>query len=199
MITKAPSPHQWMVLQRLAAAGCPVDIAHLIEPNWPLRISIPGENPKLIQLHGRSAIVMALRLTAVLPISVASYRLTADWLNTRIAWAPPCAEHGGKVCIRAQGDNGAHWEFGRPLARYTGVRLKPGNQVDGFLVGTTTPAQIPTAAELNATLWIGDTRQRNYPYALKLRTTAEELSPQDSKFCDGEFQHFLALTSQENL
>jgi hypothetical protein len=173
MKTKAPSPEQWQLLRRLQAAGCPLDLAHLPPPDYPLRvISLNSGLPtNVFPLAGGAGagIALSLRIVASASITIAGFRLQAEWLAPPLSWVERCPEHPRSYCLLTEGN---HTSFDAATTIHSrklhSGRLQTGKYIQGFLVGTTGAALLSPAIELKATLWIEDVFGAEYPYAVTL-------------------------------
>ena len=142
MRAKPPSPEQWQLLRRLQTAGCPLDLERLLPPDYPLRvISLNSGLPtNVFPLAGGAGvgIVLILRIAASASITIAGFRLQAEWLASPLSWVERCPEHPRRYCLRTEG---GHTSFDAATTIHSrklhSGRLQAGKYIQGFLVGTT--------------------------------------------------------------
>jgi hypothetical protein len=177
MNRKAPTPHDWQLFHRLEAVGCPLDLAHLPPPDYPLRvIPLSGLQSNFLALKERWGLVLDLRMIARAPITIAHYRVEAAWLASPVTWLEPCLLHPGHYCFEIAEKHHRHYSpalNGRTFAR---GKLRSGEYLHGVLTGIITQPPLVNGADLPATLWIGDVTGREYPYLLSCHTAASEFS-----------------------
>lgn len=191
MLTRTPSAHQWKVLRRLRAIGCPLDWDHLAVPLRPLRVSLNRMNSQgtdVFSVPGGTGIATDVRVVASTEVTIARYTLEADWLSKRGSWLEPCSEHKGKYCFHECSLPSARAvvEAEYVLNHQTSTRERPnaagtiprGYPINGFLLATFPEVTPPTAAELlPATLWIEDWFGNAYPFRLLLKNKKIDASP----------------------
>jgi len=175
MKMKTLTPHQWHLLRQLRQAGCPLDLDHLPPPADPIRvITIPWQLdsqswPNVFPVDNGVGIVVFLWLAASVSTTICSLRIEADWLQTSPRPMEFCAEHRGKYCLRLRE---RHVQLSpsyvlRPTLP-SPLPLKRGEAQKGLLMSTTSSLQ-SNERELQATLWITDIFDHEYPYEITLK------------------------------
>lgn len=194
MLTRTPSAHQWKVLRRLRAIGCPLDWDHLAVPVRPLRVSMDQINSggtDVFSVPGGTGIAAHVRVVASMEVTIAGFTLEADWLSKRGSWLEPCSEHKGKYCFHECSiwPKGRYFDAGFVVHHQKSTRERPdagtvprGHDINGFLLATFPEVTPPTAAELlPATLWIEDWFGNAYPFRLLLRNKKPDPLPKTSQ------------------
>ena len=171
--TKTPTPRQWVVLHRLQAAGCPVDLAKIQPPIAPLRMVQLAQEmvSNVLPIIDGCGIAFRVRLIASESITITGCRLKADWLEHPLEWVAQCGQHRGRHCLLVSEEQ--HVQFSSVLNDQIGrgVQLRAGQYLEGFLVGQTAKTVKVSASteELLVTLWVRDLRHDEYPYIIRLR------------------------------
>jgi hypothetical protein len=183
MNKEAASPEQWQTLHRLRAAGCPVDMEHIVPPNYPLRVinRALGLKTNLLPLAEETGVVLSLRIVAAARVAICGFGLRADWLPQPVCWLESCKQHRD-YCLRLASND--HLRFG--VAQILNWRtfdsgvMKRGSYLQGFLVGTTSGLSTALDEKLGATLWIEDAFGTEYPYTVSVNNcfNPQLLSPQ---------------------
>ena len=194
MLTRTPSAHQWKVLRRLRAGGCPLDWDHLAVPVRPLRVSLNRILPMgtdVFSVPGGTGIAAGVRVVASMEVTIAGYTLEADWLSKRGSLLEPCSEHKGKYCFEECSllPNPVEFGDGDVVNHQKSTRERPlpgmlprGYDINGLLLATFPEVTPPTAAELlPATLWIEDQFGNAYPFRLLLRNKKIDPRPKTSQ------------------
>jgi hypothetical protein len=194
VLTRTPSAHQWKVLRRLRAIGCPVDWDHLAVPLRPLRVFMDRILPMgtdVFSVPGGTGIAAGVRVVASMEVTIAGYTLEADWLSKRGSLLEPCSEHKGKYCFEecSLSPNPVEVRAGLVVNHRKSTRERPldgtlprGYDINGLLLATFPEVTPPTAAELlPATLWIEDQFGNAYPFRLLLRNKKIDPRPKTSQ------------------
>lgn len=179
------STHEWQILKRLDAAGCPIPWDELEEPCCPLRVhqEPPALGTELFALsEKRMALAVRLRIIASRRFSSQRIALQTNWIQGTLTSllvedgvaSFPCS--GGEVRFAAAGLLNGRLTSGYPS--------KTGRMVWGYLVGVMDQPPIPPSEKsLPATLVIYDQWDRSYPYHLDLVNTQRITGHGDEDCC----------------
>ncbi len=175
-------PEQWETLRRLEAAGCPLDLEHLPQGTYPLRVftEVSPWGTDIFPLANGTGIAFRLCMIATASVTICKLRLQAAWLKAEPSWSVRCRNHCDKYCFHdcSYGPN-IQFHFDQVL-NYHLLRwesLKRGAWWRGFLVGTV-PGKLSgaAAAKLRATIVIEDLLGE-YPFPVLLDNNKVIIEP----------------------
>lgn len=175
------SPHQWQLLKRLDAAGCPISWDQFEEPCDPVRLihDPPALGTDIFPLtSNRTGLAFRVRIAALRRFTIQNIALRArcgfgglTWLSTQYGIGSFPYPGDGEVRFAAAG------LLNSRLVR--GLTLKAGEVVSGYIALLASRAIPPSDESLAATLLIHDQFDRAYPYELDLANSQVISGPGD--------------------
>ncbi len=174
------SAEQYVMLRKLAAAGCCLDWQVVPQPRYPLYVEHrpAALGTEVLPLAGDcTALIFRVRITAAVPFLIGGLGFQADW--------PPAGPQyltyddrveccGGQ--IRLQGSL-----LNRIISR--GVILKRNQSLSGYIALSFRQKIAPSAEKLEAILLINDRFGRSYPYSFAFVNTQQITGAGDSECC----------------
>jgi hypothetical protein len=161
------TPHEYHLLRRLDAAGCPVNLDRLAQPCHPLQIiqEPAALGRELFPLGDQTGLAFRVRITASVPFSISGIVFQTDWAPGEITWLDFCNQHRA-YCFHGyrNGDVriASHRVLNPKFDSY--LRLKAGEWVSGYMALTLNEVVPPRHKTPKATLLICDQFDNRYPY-----------------------------------
>jgi hypothetical protein len=177
--------HEYHLLRRLDAAGCPVNLDRLAQPCHPLQIihEPAALGRELFPLGDQTGLAFRVSITAAVPFTISGIVFRTDWApgGMEITWSNFCNQHHAYCFhgyrngdVRIASDRVLNLKFGSNL------RFKAGECVSGYIALNLNEVVLPRDKKPKATLLICDQFDKRYPYDFVFENSQRMKSTSDT-------------------